>query len=567
VKGKEKSMAEIRNIIQRFREGQSNRRIHKDLNTHRTIIQELRALAIAHQWLHPELPMPSDEAIAIARAKNKDAVPQHVLDPYKKQIEQWHNQGHSSIVIQKLLSDKKCFCDVQVIRRYRRKHFPKSIEPVMVRSTISGRDLELDFGELGRFLDDHGVMKRVWLFSLRLRHSRKAYREIVTDQKINTFLMGHVHAFEYFNGVPCYCILDNLKAGVIKSTIDNDQINRSYQELAEHYRFIISPCLPRTPNHKGGVEGDIKYAKRNFLPYFLEKQKEMGIHTPTIHDLKEALDAWTKEVDDVHIIHGVGRSPEEIFNLEEKHILRSLPKDRWEPTSWCQCKVRRDWRVILDNAYYSVPYQFIGKTVQVCVTRALVRIFYENKEIALHEKAKTKWDYKKKAEHAPQAEEAVLQCSREGLLLLAEKIGPSTHQLAEAILAHPTNDKLRPVRHLLRLAEKYSKGRLEQACHRALGCKLFSYASVKNILEKNLELNPIDSAHKSKVIPLENYRFRRDPKAYKSSEYFEKETFDEKMMRIHPFSKHGNGMMKPFEGQLADQIIEEHMKKKQFYRS
>jgi transposase len=101
--------------------------------------------------------------------------------------------------------------------------------------------------------------------------------------------MGHVHAFEYFNGVPNTCILDNLKAGVIKSTIDNDLLNRSYQELAEYYGFIISPCLPTTPEHKGRVEGDVKFVKGNFLPYFLERQKQVGCIVPTIRDLAEAL--------------------------------------------------------------------------------------------------------------------------------------------------------------------------------------------------------------------------------------------------------------------------------------
>src|SRR5262249_38823744 len=155
---------------------------------------------------------------------------------------------------------------------------------------------------------------------------------------------------------------------------------------AEHYGFIISPCLPRTPEHKGGVEGDVKYVKGNFLPYFLEKQKEMGISVPTILCLIEALDKWTKEVDDVHIVQGVGRSPQVIFNSDEATTLRQLPKHRWEPTSWAQCTVRRDWRIMLDNAYYSVPHQLIGKTVEVCITSAFVRIFHENKEVAFHEK-------------------------------------------------------------------------------------------------------------------------------------------------------------------------------------
>ena len=70
-----------------------------------------------------------------------------------------------------------------------------------------------------------------------------------------------------------------------------------------------------------------------------------------------------------------------------------------------------------------MPYQLIGETVEVCMTYSLVRIFHKNKEVALHEKAKKKWEYKRKPEHAPPFKEAVLQCSRDGLLALAEDIG------------------------------------------------------------------------------------------------------------------------------------------------
>lgn len=556
MKGKKINMTEIRNIIHRLRMGQSQRRIHKELGIYRPIIRELHKLTIVHDWLDPELPMPSDEEIAkVYTKKTKNS--SHSLDIHKAQIEIWHKEGLSSVVISQLLKDK-CSCDVQAIRRYRSKHFPSPIEPIMVRQTVPGRDLDVDFGDLGKFLDDDGTIRKVWLFSLRLRHSRKAYREIVLDQKFSTFLMGHVHAFEHFNGIPKICILDNLKAGVIRATIDNDMINRSYQELAEHYGFVISPCLPYTPNHKGGVEGDVKYCKRNLLAYFLAKQKEMGIKIPRIRDLIEALKKWDKEVADIHLIHGIGRSPLEIFKSEEEKALLPLPKERWEPTLWRRCEVRRDWRIMIDCAYYSVPHQLIGETVEARMTHSLVRIFHHNREVALHERATKKWEYKRKAEHAPPFQEAVLQCTSVGLLSLAEDIGSFTCQVVHAMLSHPSVDKLKPARHLLRLAEKYSKERLEKACQRAFHCKMFSYANVKNILESGLDSEPIETLKTNKVTPLPRYRFERDPADYKTSHNdYTSETFEDKLERLHPFSKHGNAMAGPWNSVMADQIIEE----------
>lgn len=152
-------------------------------------------------------------------------------------------------------------------------------------------------------------------------------------------------------------------------------VQRSYQQLAEHYGCIISPCLPRTPEHKGGVEGDVKYVKKNFLPCFREGQKEKNIKMPTISDLSEALAKWGEEVADTHIIHGVGRSPVDIFSTEEKKALRPLPTSRWELATWGRCTVRRDWRIMYESAYYSVPFNLIEKMVEVCVTNSLVRIF------------------------------------------------------------------------------------------------------------------------------------------------------------------------------------------------
>ena len=100
-----------------------------------------------------------------------------------------------------------------------------------------------------------GSRRRTWVFSGRLRHSRRAYREVVFDQKQETFFACHMHAFEWFGGVPEKVTPDNLKAAVIVASFEDPLVNRAYRELALHYGFLISPCLPRRPEHKGGVEG------------------------------------------------------------------------------------------------------------------------------------------------------------------------------------------------------------------------------------------------------------------------------------------------------------------------
>jgi hypothetical protein len=304
--------------------------------------------------------------------------------------------------------------------------------------------------------------------------------------------------------------------------------------------------------YKGGVEGDVKYTKLNFLACFLLRQKEKNIPMAALKEVVSALESWGNKIADTHIIHGVGRSPIEIFKSEEEKTLRPLPKNRWEPTSWSQSVVRKDWRVMFDSAYYSVPYELIGKTVQICATTSLVRIFYDHREVAYHDRATKKWEYKRKAEYAPLLKEEVLKCTREGLLSLAEKVGPCTYQVAQAIFSHPTIDKLRTVRLFLRLGDKYSQERLESACQRACSYKMFSYANIKNILVNNLDSEATKKASVDKIIPLPKYRFERDLAPYKS-----KETFEEKIERANPASKHGNAIMGTYQSLLADNIMDE----------
>lgn len=380
----------------------------------------------------------------------------------------------------------------------------------MVRQSYPGEIMDVDFGFLGLFWDSiESRFRKTWVFSARLRHSRKAYREVVFDQNVTTFIKCHIHAFEWFGGVPAKVVLDNLKAGVIKSCIDNDQLNRSYREMAEYYQVLIDPCLPYTPEHKGGVENDMRYIKKNFLPFIKERQKHQS--RLDLSTLQKELEKWDREVADVRIVYGVGRSPAVIFSEDEKGALNPLPVCRWDIVEWHQCEVRKDWRIMFNNAYYSVPYYLIGQTVQIMSTTSIVRIFFEHSQVASHPRALQKWEYQRNPDHAPPFKEAVLSCTREGLLIQSQEIGPWTYALTRKILSDPTVDKLRPVRKLLSLALSYDKERIEAACSRALHYNTLRYQSVKDILENGLDQEPIKQKE-SKIHPL--FKHARNPREY-----------------------------------------------------
>jgi hypothetical protein len=278
----------------------------------------------------------------------------------------------------------------------------------------------------------------------------------VFNQKQETFFEAHIHAFEYYGGVPWKVVPDNLKAAVVKASFEDPIVNRAYRDLACHYGFLINPCLPYKARHKGGVENDIKYVKNNFWPLFKEHQKQRGSEIPDTNELEKALTQWTEEVSERRIIRGVGRSPREIFESEEQQALHPLPPYRGDPVTWAQAKVHENWRIQFQKAFYSVPYRYIGKTVLVMANSKAVHIFFEYQEITTHRRARRAWEYVRKTEHAPPQPEEYMSATRQSLLWWARKIGLSVGLVARAIFNTKGVDGLRPVRALLSFEKRYA---------------------------------------------------------------------------------------------------------------
>jgi hypothetical protein len=87
-------------------------------------------------------------------------------------------------------------------------------------------------------------------------------------------------------------------------------------------------------------------------------------------------------------------------------------------------KSPRDLEGTVERAYYSVPYQYIGKTLQVYISGSQVEIYDQYTLVATHQKASRDWEAVVSREHNPPNVEAFLASTREGLLKSAGRIGP-----------------------------------------------------------------------------------------------------------------------------------------------
>lgn len=474
-------VVDVIDIIRRLRQSRPIREIQREKGTHRSAIRSIRLLAERHGWLNPDRELPTEREVEEARGLIGEGPPVHPLDQYRDEIEVLLKDEASFTVIHQVLR-KRYACDESTIRRYVQRRFPKAVTPVIRRDSIPGEVMEVDFGYLGLMEDDQGLCRKAWVFSGRLRYSRRAWREVVFDQRQETFFACHVHAFEHFGGVPRKVVPDNLKAAVIKASFEDPQVNKAYQQLAQHYGFLINPCLPYHPEHKGGVESDVKYVKGNFWIQFRHQMRQQGRTILPIAVAQAELDRWGAEVADQREIRPTRCSVAQLFAVEQPR-LAALPPHRWEPVEWRTLVVPTDWHLRIDSVWYSVPHALIGEQVEVAVAPGRIQVFQQHRAMAIHDRCREPGRRITLEAHAPPAYHDYQQATPEHVLTQAQAIGPATVEVCQNLIDDPVVDGLRPARAVLSLAAKQPAGAVEQAC-RSLCDRGVNRPSYQNLVEQ-----------------------------------------------------------------------------------
>ncbi len=106
-----------------------------------------------------------------------------------------------------------------------------------------------------------GERSAAYLFIAVLPCSYYTYAEACEDMKTENWLNRHVHAFDYFGGVARLLIPDNCKTAALSNTRYDVVLNRSYQELPEHYGTAIVPARVRKPRDKRSAEASVRFAE------------------------------------------------------------------------------------------------------------------------------------------------------------------------------------------------------------------------------------------------------------------------------------------------------------------
>ena len=130
-----------------------------------------------------------------------------------------------------------------------------------------------------------------------------------------------------------------------------------------------------------------------------------------------------------------------------------------------------NYHISVDKMFYSVPYVYIKKKVDVRITRNMVEVFWDGERIATHPRLYGNLGrYSTLPEHMPEDHRKYTQWNAERFLSGARSIGDYTVTVVKAILASSKIEQqgYRACMALLKLSDKYSAPRLEAACKRAL---------------------------------------------------------------------------------------------------
>jgi transposase len=478
-----KTIVDIIAMLQHMRAGKSNRQIRDELGVDRRTAQKYRDWAEGQGLLSGELPGVSQLQKLQAETFGQPRPPQNVstVEPYRTLVVKLRQENVEIAAIRERLKERGYTGSYDAVRRFVRRLEPSPLDVTVRVECQPGEEAQVDFGYAGLMPDpDTGQSRRAWAFVMTLSWSRHQYVEFVWDQTVASWLHLHRNAFAFLGGVPQRVVIDNLKAGITKACWDDPQVQMTYRECAEHYGFLIAPCRPRTPQHKGKVEqGGVHYVKRNFLN---------GREPTSLLQANRDVHAWCLTTAGERC-HGTTREqPLVRFQETEQSALQPLPNAPYDLAVWKQVKLHRDCHVVFDNAYYSAPFRLVGQQLYARGGTREVRLYDGDYQlVATHGRAQSAGQRQTHPAHLPPELLPGLFLDRDGCLAVATDIGPATAQLMTALLADRVVERLPIARRLLALRDRYGDDRLEAACARAWRYDDVSYKTVKEILQQGLD--------------------------------------------------------------------------------
>lgn len=457
---------------------------------------QIRRLFHAEHWkigtiaaqlqLHPDTVR---QALESHRFCNGPSLRPKASDPYLEFIRQTLEQYprlRASRLHQMLLQRGYPGSVVQ-LRRLVRTLRPTKREAFLRLTMLPGEQAQADWAHFGR-IRVGAATRKLSCFVITLSYSRALWVEFFFDQSIENLLLGHVHAFQDWGGIPRAILYDNMKSVVAERHGDAVHFHPRLLELCAHYHFDARPCRPARGNEKGRVERAIQYIRHSFFA----ARSFSGLA-----DLNRQARTWRDEIAHQRPCPGDdARTVWEVFTQQEQARLLPLPCNPFDTDLVRPIRSDKTIYVRFDQNDYSIPPEFVRRQLTLVATPELVRLLDGATEIARHRRS---YDRHARTE-VPAHIEALTNDKRKALgATAAGRLAGAIPRIGEFLEAAFERGQQvnRLTRQLTELLNDYGAAELRAAVDEALDRQTPSAASVALLLQqrrrgKSRRILPVD---------------------------------------------------------------------------
>lgn len=307
---------------------------------------------------------------------------------------------------------------------------------------------------------------KAYLFVGTLPFSQYTYAEATEDMAERSWLMCHVHMYEFFGGSPAVTRPDNCKTAVVAHPRDGEVVlNGAYREMAAHYMCAVVPARVRRPKDKPSAEGSVGKLATAIIARLRDRR---------FHNTGELNLAIRHELALFNAAPFQKRegSRAEVFEAEEGPELRPLPAVPYEVCEWVRGrKVAPNSHVQYRRNFYSVSWRYVGRTVDLRVTEHAVEVWCQGERLATHPLFAS---YERNRYSTREADmppgSGWREWDRPRIEAWAKRVGPSMQECVARVFSRCdfAEQGFNPALALLRLTRKYPAERVERACGMAL---------------------------------------------------------------------------------------------------
>lgn len=493
-----KTMLQIRRILQLMSNGISKRKIAVQMEISRTTIDHYESRFNASgKLIHELLSLPDEELSLIV---HNNAPPNQKDSRYEylqSQFSVYRNELHTKIGVTRFLlweeyriNHPDGYSYSQFCEHF--AHYLLRFKAVMHLDHQPGISLQVDFaGDKLSYVDRQtGEIIECPVLVCSLPFSSFNYVEVLSCCKQEEVIGALNRCIHYLGGVTQNIKSDNMKQWVTKPNRYEPTFNELTEQWSLHYNTSIAAARPYKPRDKATVEKSVDLAyKRIYAP--LRNQVFYSLQ-----QLNEAV--WVQlDLHNKTPMQKKSYSRYERFIQEELPCLKPLPSEDFVIKHTAKAKVQKNYHIILGEDWhqYSVPYQYIGKTITLVYDLNQVEIYLDMKRIAVHLRNKRRHGYSTLPDHMPSHHQYYHKAKGwkpDYFISEAKKIGPNTVKVIEQILGSRqfTEQSYNSCLGITRLAKMY-EGRMEAACTRVLLSGRVSYKRLNDILSNNKDKEEI----------------------------------------------------------------------------